>query len=42
VGGAEYLNGNIGEYISYDLVGGIPGASQTSIENNQKAYWGTP
>lgn len=35
-------DGFIGEYISYDLVGGIPGASQTSITLNQKAYWGTP
>jgi hypothetical protein len=35
-------SGEIGEYISYDLVGGIPSGSQTSIENNQKAYWGTP
>jgi hypothetical protein len=39
---AEKYDGFIGEFISYDLVGGIPGASQTSIENNQKAYWGTP
>jgi alpha-L-arabinofuranosidase B-like protein len=36
------LDGFIGEAISYDLVGGIPSASQTSIENNQKTYWGTP
>ena len=38
----ETYDGLIGEYIAYDLVGGIPTASQTSIENNQKAYWGTP
>lgn len=38
----ESFNGSIGEIIEYDLVGGIPGASQTSIENNQRAYWGTP
>lgn len=38
----EPLDGSIGELIMYDLVGGIPTASQTSIENNQKAYWGTP
>ena len=38
----EFINGSIGELIIYDLVGGIPGASQTSIENNQKTYWGTP
>jgi Alpha-L-arabinofuranosidase B, catalytic len=36
------LDGSIGEYIAFDLVGGIPTASQTSIENNQKAFWGTP
>jgi len=36
------FDGFIGEYISYDLVGGIPSGSQTSIENNQKTYWGTP
>lgn len=38
----EKYDGLIGEYIAYDLVGGIPTASQTSIENNQKAFWGTP
>jgi hypothetical protein len=42
VAASEFFNGSIGEYISYDLVGGIPSGSQTSIENNQKAYWGTP
>lgn len=40
--GAESFNGSIGEVIMYDLVGGIPGASQSSITLNQKAYWGTP
>lgn len=41
-GSSESANGSIGEVIIYDLVGGIPGASQTAIENNQKAFWGTP
>jgi len=40
--GSESFTGSIGEIIEYDLVGGIPGTSQTSIENNQRAYWGTP
>jgi hypothetical protein len=35
-------SGEIGEYISYDLAGGIPSGSRTSIENNQQTYWGTP
>lgn len=39
---SEPFNGSIGEVILYDLGGGIPGASQTSITLNQKAYWGTP
>jgi len=39
---SEPFNGSIGEVILYDLVGGIPGASQSSITLNQKAYWGTP
>jgi hypothetical protein len=40
--GNECFNGAVGEIIIYDLVGGIPGASQTSITLNQKTYWGTP
>lgn len=40
--GAQYFDGLIGEYIAYDLVGGIPSASQTALEANQKTYWGTP
>lgn len=35
-------SGNFGELVMYDLVGGIPSGSRTSIEANQKAYWGTP
>jgi hypothetical protein len=38
----DKYDGLMGEYIAYDLVGGIPGASQTSITNNQHTYWGTP
>lgn len=38
----DSFNGSIGEVIMYDLVGGIPGASQTSITANQSSYWGTP
>lgn len=41
-GNAEYFNGQIGEVIMYDLVGGIPSGTRTSIESNQKTYWGTP
>jgi hypothetical protein len=36
------FDGSMGELISYDLVGGIPSGSRTTIETNQKAYWGTP
>ena len=35
-------NEKLGELIMYDLVGGIPSGSRTTIEANQKAYWGTP
>jgi hypothetical protein len=38
----ESLDGSLGEVILYDLVGGIPSGSRTSIEANQKTYWGTP
>jgi hypothetical protein len=38
----EPSQGSIGEIVMYDLVGGIPSGSRTSIEANQKAYWGTP
>lgn len=41
-GPGTFFSGSIGELISYDLVGGISGASQTIIENNQHTYWGTP
>jgi hypothetical protein len=41
-GNAEYFDGSIGEIIMYDLSGGIPSGSRTSIENNQQTYWGTP
>ena len=37
-----FWDGPVGEALQYDLVGGIPGASQTSIVNNQHSYWGTP
>jgi hypothetical protein len=40
--GFEGSQGSIGEYIAYDLAGGIPGASQSAIIANQKVYWGTP
>jgi len=36
------IDGSIGEVVMYDLVGGIPSGSRTSIEANQKVYWGTP
>lgn len=39
---AQAANGSIGEIVMYDLVGGIPSGSRTSIETNQKTYWGTP
>jgi hypothetical protein len=40
--GGEGLVGSLGEYVAYDLVGGIPGGTRSSIAANQKAYWGTP
>ena len=40
--GGDQFDGLFGEYIAYDLVGGIPGATQTAIQNNQQTYWGTP
>lgn len=39
---SEGFDGSLGEVVMYDLVGGIPSGSRTSIEANQKAYWGTP
>jgi Alpha-L-arabinofuranosidase B, catalytic len=41
-GFGDHVSGSIGEIIMYDLVGGIPSGSRTSIEANQKTYWGTP
>jgi hypothetical protein len=39
---SEFFGGSIGEVIMYDLAGGVPTGTRTSIEANQKAYWGTP
>lgn len=37
---SEAGNGNTGELVMYDQVGSF--ASRTTVEANQKAYWGTP
>jgi len=36
------MTGSIGEYVAYDTVGALSSGTRTSIEANQKTYWGTP
>jgi len=40
--GSADWNAAIAEFIAYDVVGGIPSGSQSSIVANQTAYWGIP